>query len=326
MPKAGSSTVQSWLAEQSSSLLTQGWTVVVAEWNEHTQISFAPHRDGEANAGPLDSPIWTGSSISSGKADEFVAALSSAAQGYGDIVVSSEAYYTPIAVAEPELLAALQRLSDDHEVSIACYVRPQHTAMEASWRQWGYRSGEPPSVYIGRRARFLDYAAMSRGVRGAVPDVTFEPRPLSEDLLDSGDLIADFAACFLGVQAHGGDKRENSGLPLEVVNLLSAAPPGMLWDDVHDNDFLDPIRRLCADWSVPEDRHIELSRRVLAEYAFRAFAAGNAELGLGDFVPRPEGGEAIPELEALDALWQPRSSPAELHLLFRALRAVIADD
>jgi len=117
----------------------------------------------------------------------------------------------------------------------------------------------------------------------------------------------------------------NRGLPLEAANAIRIAPEGMFWGDGDGNRRVRLLKRLLADHRSPEDERIALSRRVVHKYAHERFAAENAELGWDDFVPPPakEQSADVPGIEALDRLWTPQASPAELALLFRALDAAI---
>lgn len=326
MPKAGSSGVQQWLAENVDALGTRAFTVAVSHWNEAERIVFSPYEGGGVNSDWIVG--CAAKRTVSGRrelADAFVAALASAATRYGNIIVSSESFSTLFWSAYAPMLAGLQRLATSYEVRVAYYARPQHSSLEAGWRQWGYRTEQPPSTFLERYANRLHYADTRRAVQSLAPDLRFEPRPFREDLLDSGDVVTDFARRFLEIEVDAPSERANRGLPLEVVNVLRAAPPGMFWDSPHDNERVERIKPLYVDQRFPEDDRIALSRLVLRKYAFDRFAADNAELGWDDFVLPPADGEDVPELEAIDQLWEPRASPVELCALFRALRAAIED-
>jgi hypothetical protein len=323
MPKAGSTSIQQWLETNSATLREQGFTVAALSQADAAEgIAFAPYERGGVNFSSVITrfgreahPQWEKF------ANAFVAELTSCAERYGNVVVSGEAFAMN---ARPPILTRLQQLTAQHEVRIACYVRPQHTSLEAMWREWGYRSGKQPSAYIEQATPAHRYATGRRALRAVAPGLEFEPRPFREDLLDGGDVVVDFAQRFLGVEVNGAGERANRGLPLEMVNLLRAAPHGMFWDSLDDYDRLHRVKQLHIDQHLPEDDRIALSRQVLRKYAFDRFAAENAELGWDDFVPPPDDNET-PRLGALDQLWAPRASPAELDLLFRALDAAIQD-
>ncbi len=319
-PKAGSTSVQLWLGANSSVLRKHGFTVVVAPRNEAEEVVFVPYEKGPVVSGwtvvrATRKPAERQPEI----ADVFAEALATAADRYGNVVVSSEGFAGMFGALPA--LESLQRLSVRHEVRVAYYARPQHTSLEAMWRQAGYRSGMSPSAHVVRNGSALRYAETRRRVRSVAPGLNFDPVPFRRDLLESGDVVADFARRFLGVEA-GKTVWANRGLPLEAVNLLRAASDGTSFD-VTRNGRGARLKRLLADNPLPEDERIALSRRVLQKYAHERFAAENAELGWEDFVPPPEDAEELPGIEALDELWTPQASPAELRLLVRALDAAI---
>jgi hypothetical protein len=324
MPKAGSTSIERWIQAESSMLQERGVTVTVARRGKRGEIVFVPYDTGSVNSS------WVVHAAAEQSATEQVATataladgLAAAAERYGNIVVTGESLSKLFSTLHEPSLRGLQRLSASHAVRIAYYVRPQHTSLEAMWRQNGYREKAPPSVFVENQAGDLRYAATHRGVNSLAPGVDFAPRPLRRDLLHSGDLVGDFAAHFLGIEVSEPTKWMNRGLPLELVNVLRVAPDGMFWDT--SNSSVRRLKRLLADHRSPEDEEIALSRRVLGKYAHERFAAENAELGWDDFVPPLEDDEAdeVPGIEALDRLWEPKASPAELALLFRVLNAAI---
>lgn len=325
MPKAGSSSVQQWLKTSAAALRERAFTVAVSRWNEAEEVVFSPYEGGKVTSDWIvvqeeDEPAaWQR------RADAFVAGLASSADRHGNIVVSSEGFSGIFFGKWPSALTGLQQLATRYDVRVAYYARPQHTSLEAAWRQWGFRGELSPSACIERYAAFLHHASTVRAVQRLAPDVEFEPRPFRMDLLDSGDVVADFALRFLGIEVDEIPEPANRGLPLEVVNALRAAPPGMFWDSPHDNGRVERIKRLYVGKPLPEDERIALSRQVLRKYAYDRFASDNAELGWNDFILPPDDGGRIPGLDALDELWEPRASPAELSILFGALRAAIED-
>jgi hypothetical protein len=324
MPKAGSSSIQRWLRTNVAGLRERGFTLVVAPPNEAGEIVLRPHEQGPVNSGwVIDRAIGRPAAEQRVTIDTFSAGLAAAADAYGNIVVSGESFAHPFWSLHEPSLVGFERLSTLHDLRIAYYVRPQHTTLEAAWRQWGFRSGESPSTYLESYASHLHHARTVKGVEALAPGVAFGLRPLREDLLDHGNLVCDFAGRFLGIDVEPVGEWANRGLPLELANLLRAAPHGMFWDSGSDNDRIERIKRLLAEDELPEDDRLPLSRLVLHQYAFERFAAENAALGWHDFVPTPAHASDLPGLEALDSLWTPLASPAELAFVFRALSTAI---
>lgn len=327
MPKAGSSSIQRWLHRGWTTLREEGFTVVVAPRSELGEIAVIPYEETETEA--VDSGWMITEAVQAPPAtqqeavDALIDGLAETAARLGNLIITSEHFAIPFWRLHDPTLAGFQRLASSHDLRIAYYARPQHTSLEAAWRQAGYRTGVPPSVYIAENAVRMDYAATRRGVRERVPGLKFEPTPFRSDLLERGDVVADFARHFLEIDVQEPTEWVNRGLPLEVINVLRVAPPAMFWDESYGNQRITRIKALLNGGHFPEDDRVALSRQVLRKYAFEMFGEGNAELGWDDFVLPPDEPEQVPGLEALDWLWTPSASPAELSLLFRALRAAI---
>jgi hypothetical protein len=318
MPKAGSSSIQNWLRNESSALRAAGITIAVARRNSAGTIRFRPHFNGGVNSGWI---VERMREDREGAAERFVAGLAEAVESHKRIVVSSEAFAHPFWQGDPELLPRLSDLATQRPVRVAYYARPQHLALEAAWRQWGFRSGLRPADYIQRRAEHLDYAATAKIVERLAPRVEFGICPCRADLLDSGSVVVDFAGRFLDFPAQDPEEWINLGLPLEVANLLRRAPKGMFWADAHDNRSMGRIKAIAARAKPAEAERIALSRRVLQRYAFEQFGEGNRSLGWPEFVPWVD--EGVPGIDALDDLWAPQADEGELAFLFCSLQAAM---
>lgn len=324
MPKSGSSSIQQWLGANTESLRQHGFTLVRAPANESGGVTFEPYEHGPLNSGWIvNQAVNWAPSRRIGLVDVLINALVEATEKHGDIVLSGESFAHMFWSLPEDVLIRLEQLSKRHRLRIAYYVRPQHSALEAAWRQWGFRSGHPPSVYVDDYASHLHHARTCRGVNACAPGLEFEPRALLEQHLDRGDLICDFAGRFLGIEAAPMEERKNSGLPLEAAKLLSAAPPGMFWSSTDDNGRLEQIKGLLDGNGIPREGSTIQSRFVLRRYAHERFADENAELGWVDFVPPPPKDLDIPDLDALDRFWAPQASPAELAIAFQALTIAI---
>lgn len=325
MPKAGSSTIQQWLRHNAGRLGKRNMTVVVASGDPESP-SFSPYEGGSINSGWLVDRaierIQAGDETAA--ATGLAAGLSQAAELHGDVVVTGESLAHPFWSLHQPTLYALEQLAQAHEVRIAYYVRPQHTALESAWRQWGFRSLDSPSVYVRAYAERLHHASTVEGVANLAPSLDFGLRPVSEEQSDGHDLVADFAGRFLDVEARSEGKRANPGLPLELAILLRAAPLGMFWRTTDDNVGLNQIKRLLPGLHVPNDRRIDHSRQILHRYAYERFAEENATLDLSALIPKPAQSSVTLRLDELDLLWRPSASPAELAIFFSVLTSAIS--
>ena len=113
-------------------------------------------------------------------------------------------------------------------------------------------------------------------------------------------------------------------MPLEVVNLLRAAPEGMFWDSMHDNAALNEIKQVLGELEWPRSDRIQRSRAVLQAYCHARFEQGNRELSrrlgcpVSEWIPAPD--DNVPgDLAELDSLWAPHGSPAEREAFFTSI-------
>jgi hypothetical protein len=325
MPKAGSSTIQHWLAVNARRLRREHDTVVaVARGADPVRVGKYDGRES-INSHALVLAMGRSEELRGPALGEFFSGLDEVAAKHPTVVVTSEAFAHSLWRPDEDFVDGLDDLGSRHRVRVALYLRPQHTALEAAWRQWGFRSGGPPSAYLTQRARQLDYWSSFVRMRSRAARVDFVPRPFRADLLDRGDVVVDFAGRYLGVEVEAGEAPPvNPGLPLELVNLLRAAPDGTFWSSRHDNAKLRRMKHIYSDLDLPDSERIRRSRDLLQTYCHERFEPGNLELirELGwpatEWVPAPTervGGG----LEELDELWAPSSSPAELSILFRAI-------
>ena len=244
--------------------------------------------------------------------------------------MSAEGFASLFIPGDVPFLRALDRLSQHHTVRVAYYVRPQHTAIEARWRQWGFRTEMSPSAWVLDQADQLRYADTVDLVRERAPGVSFEARPFRPDLLPGGSVVVDFAREFLRIDDPPGaaDVYENVGLSLDFANLLRDAP-ALLLDDpgvrINAGGRQLALGMLGRSWNLPESRPARESRVVLQRYAYREFEARNrvlaADLGwpTEHFVPPPDddagsGGEPA----ELDELWKPHASATAREYLYAA--------
>jgi hypothetical protein len=264
-------------------------------------------------------------------ADGFADALDRSATELGTVLVTAEGFASLFIAADEPFLRSLDRLAQHHTVRIAYYVRPQHTAMEARWRQWGFRTEMSPSAWVRDQAHQLRYADTVDHVRRLAPGVSFEARPFRSDLLPGGSVVVDFAREFLRIADAPGtsEVNENVGLSLDFANLLRGAPASLLDDPgvrVNAGGRQLALGVLGRSWNLPESSAARESRAVLHRYAFREFEPRNrvlaAELGWAtpSFVPPPpESAQSAGDLDALDDLWKSHASPTARAYLYAAL-------
>jgi hypothetical protein len=318
MPKTGSSSIQEWLIVNNARLRDYDFTVVVAPPSKRGDIAFVPFEEGQVKSEWIIRDALRKHFAQVGR--DLAAALRIAAAQYGNIIITGEDL-APLFASRNPALPALERLAMSHEVRIAYYARPQHTALEALWRERGYRKQTAPAAYVRSLVDSLRYASSRTAVWASAPRIDFQPVPFRRDLLMSGNVVADFASRFLGIEA-GGLKWANKGLPLEVVNVLRASSSRSFAGARFSEERFWRCRALAFQRPLPDDdERIGVSRLILQKFAHETYSAENSELGWEDFVPAPDDPESIPGLEALDELWEPRASLAELALLLRALDA-----
>lgn len=329
-PKTGSTSVQAWLATRARWLWEQhGTRVVVARvgtpGSSARELTLATPRLPRLEAGRL-AKLYDARGARHELDEQLIGQLDARARRARLTVVSSEALAAGLHRLDEGFLSRLDELGQRHELRVAYYVRPQHTALEAAWRQWGFRSDQAPSRFVALRSGQLEYLDTWLGVRERAPSVSFEVRPFRPDLLRGGNVIDDFAGHFLGLTAattlsapFPGTWR-NRGLPLDVANVLGRLPPGLLWRPGHGNRRLDAVRALIAHLDVPESEAARRSRLVLQSYAHRRFEDGNrtliSQLGWPTeaFVPPVDGDQADATLDVscLDELWSPEIARRQL--------------
>jgi len=328
-PKAGSSAIQHWLAGNAKRLRREhGITLAIAVAADPIRVTAFKGR-GSINSHAVGLEWMKGGQTSVQSLERLFSDLDALSEEHPFLLLTSETLDEALWRSDEGFLSGLNDLAAEHSVVLSYYVRPQHTAMEAAWRQWGFRYATPPSTYLRRRARRLDYATTYNQLRALAPRVVFEVRPFRADLLDAGNVVVDFARHNLEVEVVPSEAPPiNRGLPLEVVNLLRAAPRGRFWSSEHDNSELRRIKELIGDLEIPESAEVRRSRRILQAFCHETFEAGNRELirELGwattEFVPGPDepvdGG-----LEDLDELWSVRASGPEREILFYAIEQAV---
>jgi hypothetical protein len=343
MPKAGSTTIQRWMARHLDDLRTRGVHVLVTKVDKSgpsPRISLDCATSRRVNSGTLYL-LYRMLDRAPSVLDEFFAELSAFASRYTTVVVSSEVFAELLFQPDLEFLRRLDELARTHRVRLAYYVRPQHTAFEALWRHFGFRDNVEPLQYLEQCTSQLDFRCMVHDLKEHAPSVAFEIRPFRNDLLHRSNVAADFAAVFLGASdlpAAQSDDWQNRGLPLVLANALRFAPNGYFWDS--PDYYLSPwnnaftrLKDLFEGFDGTDDERTHRSRLILQAHCHERFEPGNAHListfgwPTKWFVPPVDDGLAEPwDIRELDELWRPKSSPVELSLLYHALKAAITDD
>jgi hypothetical protein len=327
--KTGTSSIQRWLAEHASWLRTQHGTEVLAVVPGNSTLEVAPPKPGSSKSvlghAPLDTPRLT----------ELFEQFDRWLSKRDVVVVTSEGFGAWFYDAHDEILRIVEVFGAAHDICVAYYVRPQHTVLEAHWRQWGFRTGLKPSDYLRGRLQALHYLATADWVRNTAPSLSFVVRPYRNDLLVGGNVVSDFTRVFLGLEhvpTASSDVWENQGLSLDVVNVLRHAPPGLFWTSPHDNEKLGRLRNLgLAEWPITESTNALRSRIILQAFCYEEYEPENEELirrlswPTDHFVP-PAGSDLDEhdiDLTELDRLWEPDGPEQERELLFHALSALL---
>lgn len=337
MSKAGSSSVQRWLEAHAALVREHGISMVRARVPPD---SDRPVLEPYGNRGVSSGQFLKAYARRGGApmVAAFGELLDEAAAEGKPVLVTCEGFGNLLAYGDEPFLTALERLAASHRVRLACYVRPQHTYLEAAWKQWGFRSGRLPSEYLREVMKRADHLQTHRRVTAMAPSVELALRPFRRDLLDGGSIVVDFAGRFLGMDElpEGSDTWwSNAGLPLDLVNLLRDAPEGVFYRGLADDLRYKRLKRAVAGWPVAESEQARRSRAVLHAYAWQQFEPSNVELvqllgwATDHFIPPLEPDEQQllgadeAKLELLDELWAPTANEAERRLFHLALGAAV---
>lgn len=192
MPKTGSTSIQAWLRDVASDLARdRGVQVVVDGFGpDGRTLLVEPYGAGPivastafalAMAGAVNRPDER--ELQERVVGQLVDQLDAAARRHGTVLVTSEALHGLLVPPTEALLAGLEDLARRHAVRVVYYVRPQDTALEARWRQWGFHQPVPPSEWVRAEVDALRYAEALAALEARAPSIAFEPRPYRADLL-----------------------------------------------------------------------------------------------------------------------------------------------
>jgi hypothetical protein len=333
MAKTGSTSVQRWLGQNAERLRTEhGLQMLVATnqtpRNPSLEVHLEPYESGGVNSGLL-AYAWSVDGFGPTVPLRFVDELEAFAAQHDRVLVTAEGMSMLFSRLVGPFLAALEALTPAHTVRVAYYVRPQNSALESWWREAGWRQPADPRDAILQQSGALHYLQTLDGVAQRAPHVEFVMRPFRADLLDAGNVVADFARHFVGTDAAGPDIRENTGLPLEFVNRLRQAPPGMFWSGDTERYPRRRLRAAAANLDLPPTDATRRSRHVLRAYCREVFEAGNVQLierlqwPTREFVP-PATFDGAWDLAELDDLWTPDLPPEELARFFDTLQQTLS--
>ena len=334
MPKTGSTSVQHWLRTNSAELRARHEVHLLVATNQTRnnptlEVHVEPYESGGINSGPLIF-AWAVDGYGPTVPVRFVDELRTLAPDSGRALITGEALSQLFWRLDEPFLHALDALGAEHRVRVAYYVRPQHTAIESWWCEAGFRQAAEPSAAVVGKTRELHYLQTLEGVRALAPNVDFVVRPFRRDLLDRESVVDDFARRFLQLNEECPPVNANVGLPLELVNVLRAAPDGMFWNGDRELYARGKLKAAAARLSLPESDATRRSRAVLANFAHEIFEAENRalikELGwpTNAFVPRPTAPDRDrAQVSELDVLWKPAASPADTASQLEALKSLL---
>jgi hypothetical protein len=332
MPKTGSTSLQRWLSDNAERLQTQqGLQILVAtnqtRRNPTRRVQLEPYESGKVNSG-LVLRAWALSSWAPEVPLRFLAELGDLATQFGRVLVTAEGLSKFFWTVDEQVLGGFQDLARRHTVRVAYYVRPQHTALEAMWREDGFlRFPGPHEATINRLPR-LHYLQTLEALTAHAPDLDFVVCPFRPDLLVRRNVIDDFAGRFLRIEEECPRIQVNPSLPLRLVNALRCAPDGVFRNGETELYPRKKLWRVAARLDLPSTPEIRRSRRILERFCHEVFEAENQNLirrlawPTKAFVPNVKLDEPW-DISELDTLWTPTESGSELADLHRQLESAL---
>jgi hypothetical protein len=332
MPKTGSTSLQRWLVENAERLQSeQGIQILAAtdrpRRNPPGRLQLEPYESGNVNSG-LVAEGWGLTTFAPEVPLRFLADLGDLASQFARVLLTGEGLSRFIWTADERVLGGFQDLAGRHTVRVAYYVRPQHTALEAMWREDGFLRSPRPRQAIVYRLRQLHYLQTLEAVETHAPDLDFVMLPFRSDLLVRRNVIDDFASRFLGIDEECPRIEINRSLPLRLVNALRHAPDGVFRSGETELYPRARLRRVAARLDLPSTPEIRRSRRILQRFCHEEFEAENQRLirklswPTADFVPNVKL-DGPWDISELDTLWTPTESSSELADLYRKLESAL---
>ena len=347
MNKTGSSSIQQWLGINTK-LLSERFNLTVLracvtndDESEQFKCNLVPVDIEENSSNDSNQFVQIYNkvdkndrlTIANGLAEKVYEYLDSGA----DVIISAESFYNLLAHLNADFVNALIKISSGHEVLVTYYVRPQHSALEAAWCQWGFRSNHAPSKFLYNYQKSLDYHLVYKNLKRAMPEIHFHVRPYRVDMLDSGNVIDDFVKNILRIENEEGlegDVWINKGIPLEVANILAAIPNEKLWSSPHDNKNLNKIKSIINSHKYTMTEDIELSRKIMKNYCYNKFEESNKKLieelgwGIDHFIDYTNSCDAIKsqDLSELDNLWKCKANTSELEFIYQLVKYICKNE
>lgn len=327
-PKTGTTSLQGWLTRNRGELARRGIQLLAPSEPvgraDHPDTLLEPLIQGvSCNASRL-ALAYLGLGRPRELIDRLTTELDRHASRLGTVLVTGEGLAEIVAEPDRALFGALEALAARHDVRLAYYVRPQHTAIEAEWRESLFRDRSRPSEFVASRARALDYERTHTRIRELAPRVGLRVRPLRRDLLTGGEIVADFVREILEIADWevGEHGTANEGLPLGLVNLVRRTMPHRHELQVSEKRAIRILRAEAVRWDEPAPDILERSRMLLLHYAHERYEPGNRVLvrqcawPTEHFVPAPDPTlNATGDLAELDELWCPTIGPRERSLV-----------
>ena len=332
MPKTGSTSLQRWLVENAERLQNEQGIQILAPSNPTRpdptgRLQLEPYESGNVNSG-LVAKGWGLTTFAPEVPLRFLAELGDLATQFARVLLTGEGLSRFLWTANEQVLAGFQDLARRHNVRVAYYVRPQHTALEAMWREDGFLRSPGPREAVMYRLPQLHYLRTLEALEARAPDVDFVVRPFRLDLLVRRNVIDDFASRFLGIDEECPRIQVNPSLPLRLVNALRCAPDGVFRNGETELYPRKKLWRVAARLDLPSTPEIRRSRRVLQRFCHEVFEAENQQLirslswPTNAFVPDVKLDEPW-DISELDTLWNPTESSSALADLHRQLESAL---
>lgn len=294
-PKAGSTTLQSFLRENWSYLHSSGFAM--------PQPDFSP----ATPEAPPQHVLWSVEKMRETRDISLLKAWLEHPENNGKkLILSSENLTHP---EWPELFAALKGHVD---IRLVYYLRRQDTLFIAAWRQWGLKRGLTLDELIKRRIQNHqpNYALILEAWEKTGMVSECHARFAGPEFLHAGNLVSDFAD-FLGLDQAKCKDVPNQNTSHDARLLMFLNRHSYLFDGPHDETLLNLL-------ATTEDDKVPMT---LTEAQFsaiqNAYEADNQAI-LRKYDPEHAGNEVISKTTAPLQI-EPRANSAEQTQYVQAL-------